>query len=517
VRILIVEDDQADRGRLLRLLRKGFPGAELVEITQRKTFHQALEDGVDVIISEYQLRWAKALSLLKIITQRAPQSVVIWVSHMAPAEAVAAGMQCGLSGYVSKRQLRALVPAVRASLKRLNSARHAQDITQHKHPEQSGDQAQRIEAMGRLAGWMAHDFNNVLQGVLGYSDILLRRMTGRHPLRHYVQQIYNMAVQGTQLTRQLIAISRRPSGEPHVLELSRLLNSMTPVLQHLLGEDIEMITRIAPGLGYVPGEEGEVEQVLLNLTLNARDAMTQGGRLIIEAENVDLDESSVGQSMRTTQGAYVLLTMQDTGCGMDATTLAHVFEPFFTTKEHRKGIGLGLFTTYSIITMSGGYIMVESAVGEGTTFRVYLPRIDDSAELDSAEQSPPPLLSHGETILLVEDEAVVKDIARQILQESGYTVLEASSGEEAIPLGQAHHGTIHLLLTDLVLPGMSGRDVAKRLLRLQPHMRILYISGYAPDRIAGRGASEARGLFLQKPFTPNTLRQKVREALDAAT
>jgi two-component system, cell cycle sensor histidine kinase and response regulator CckA len=642
VRILIVEDDSTDLGRLRRILRTGFPDAEVVEITRRKAFSQALaQDGIDVIISEYYLRWATALNLLKVAVKRAPQAVVIWVSRQAPAEAVAAGMKCGLSDYVSKQHLHTLVSAVRANLERTASARHAaeriaqlrlteerlqaiaeltadyayslriapdgtltydwispsftaltgytlatlhcsgawpsivhpddvavvlrhrdlwcagqpdvsefriitqkgeerwwrdhgrpagrdadgrvvqiygggQDITQHKRLEESWRQAQRVEAIGQLAGWMAHDFNNVLQGVLGYSDILLRRLAGRHPLRHYVQQIYNVADQGTLLTRQLIAVSHRRPGDPQVLDLGRVLINITPKLRHLLGEDIEMTIRIAPGLGRVHGEIGQVEQVLLNFVLNARDAMPQGGRLTITAENLELDEGSASQPAGISPGAYVYVTVHDTGCGMDAATLAHLFEPFFTVKEYRKSMGLGLFTIYSIITLSGGHITVESAVDKGTTFRIYLPRIEDSVALERAEQSPPPLLSHGETILLIEDEAVVRDLVRQVLQESGYTVLEATGGAEAVSLCQEYHGPIHLLLADIILPEMDGREVARHLTLLQPHMRILHMSGYAQDSVFGRGVAAESPIFLQKPFTPEALRRKVREALNAA-
>jgi PAS domain S-box-containing protein len=643
VRMLIVEDDQADLERLLRILRRAFPDAELVEITHRKAFNQALaHDGIDVIVSEFHLRWANALNLLKVVTKRAPQAIVIWVSRRAHAEAVAAGMKCGLSDYVSKRHLHTLAPAIRASLERAQSARleaeriaqlrrdeersraiteltadyayslhvntagilvydwinpsftkltgytlstlnasgawpcvvhpddlpvalrhrdrwfagqpnvsefriitqsgeerwwrdygrpashdtngrvvriygGGQDITEHKRLEESWRHAQKMEVIGQLAGGIAHDFNNLLQGVLGYSDILLRRLARRHPLRHYVQEICNVADQGSQLTRQLIALSRRQPGAPQVLDLSRLLNSMMPMLQRLLGEDIEMMTSVAPELGHVHGEVGQVEQVLLNLALNARDAMPQGGRLTIEAEEVALDEGSANQQAGIAPGIYVCLTIHNTGCSVDAATRVHLFEPLFIIKEHRKGIGLGLCTVSNIINLSGGHITVDSTIGKGTTFKIYLPRIADAVSLDSAEPSPPPLPSNGETILLVEDEAVVRDVVRQILQGSGYTVLEATRGDEAVSLYQEYHGPIHLLLADIILPEMDGREVARRLTRLQPSIRVLYMSGYTQDSIAGHDISEARTIFLQKPFTPDSLRQKVRAALDAAS
>jgi PAS domain S-box-containing protein len=391
-----------------------------------------------------------------------------------------------------------------------------QDITERRRLEEPLRQAQKMEAIGRLAGGIAHDFNNLLQVISGYSDMLLRRLTQHNAPRQYVQEIKNAAEQGAMLTRQLMTVSRKPLLRPQALDCKGIISKILPILQRILGEDIELNTCVDPALGHVTADPGQLEQVILNLAVNARDAMPQGGRLTLEAANVTLDIPLTSQLARIAPGEYIKLAVSDTGCGMDAETQKHIFEPFFTTKEPGKGTGLGLFTVYGIVSQNGGHMQVESAPGLGTTFTIYLPWADipiAEAEVEAAPQVAP---RGGETILLVEDEAVVRDLVRQILQTTGYTVLEAANGEQALQLSHAHQDPIQLLLADVVLPGLSGPEVAEQLASTRPEIQVIYMSGYAQDTIKRYGISEGQRLFLQKPFTPTALLANVREALDAS-
>jgi two-component system, cell cycle sensor histidine kinase and response regulator CckA len=391
-----------------------------------------------------------------------------------------------------------------------------QDITERRRLEEPLRQAQKMEAIGRLAGGIAHDFNNLLQVISGYSDLLLGRLARQSTPRRYVQEIKNVAEQGALLTRQLMTVSRKPLLQPQVVDCKGIISNITPILQRILGEDIELITFVDHALGHVAADPGQLEQVILNLAVNARDAMPQGGRLIVEAANVTLETPLTSRLGESAPGEYIKLTVSDTGLGMDAETQRHIFEPFFTTKEPGKGTGLGLFTVYGIVTQHGGNMQVESAPGVGTTFTIHLPRVEmpiKAAEVESAPRLAP---YGGETILLVEDEAVVRDLVRQVLQETGYAVLEAANGEQALQLSHTHRGPIQLLLTDVVLPGLGGPEVAEQLASTRPEIRVIYMSGYAQETSMRYGIPERQRLFLQKPFTPTTLLTHVRAALDTS-
>jgi PAS domain S-box-containing protein len=391
-----------------------------------------------------------------------------------------------------------------------------QDITRRRHLEEPLRQAQKMEALGRLAGGIAHDFNNLLQVISGYSDLLLRRLTRHQGPRQYVQEIKNVAEQGAVLTRQLMTLSRKPLLQPQVLDCKHIISNMAPILQRILGEDIELITSVDATLGYVTADPGQLEQVILNLAVNARDAMPQGGRLTLEATNARMDTPLTGQLEDIAPGEYIKLVVSDTGSGIEPATQLHIFEPFFTTKEPGKGAGLGLFTIYGIVTQNGGNMQVESAPGIGTTFIIHLPRVPTPIEAAEIE-SVPPFAPHGaETILLVEDETVVRDLVRQVLEATGYVVLEAANGEQALQLSTGHQGPIQLLLADVVLPGLSGPEVAEQLASTRPKIQVFYMSGYAQDTIKRYRIPKRQQLFLQKPFTPATLLANVREVLDAS-
>jgi PAS domain S-box-containing protein len=390
-----------------------------------------------------------------------------------------------------------------------------QDVTEHKHLEEQVRQAQKMEAVGQLAGGVAHDFNNLLTIINGYSELVLGRLKPNDPMQGYLEEIKKAGERAASLTRQLMAFSRLQVLSPRVLDLNALVAEVQKMLRRLIGEDIELTTVQGPALGRVMADPGQIEQILMNLAVNARDAMPQGGKLVIETANVDLDDAYARTHGVVTPGHYVMLAVSDSGCGMDAETQVHIFEPFFTTKELGKGTGLGLATVYGIVKQSGGYIWVYSEPGKGTTLKVYLPRVED---VDESVQAPEPSVytpSGTETILLVEDEEAVRALASKILQALGYKVIESANPEDALRIGEHYKEPIHLLLTDVVMPRMSGREVAERLAVLLPDLKVVYMSGYTDDSVVRHGVLETGTAFLQKPFTPAALARKIREVLDA--
>ncbi|MFI5094337.1 MAG: PAS domain S-box protein [Candidatus Acidiferrales bacterium] len=389
------------------------------------------------------------------------------------------------------------------------------DITERKLLENQLQQSRRMEAVGRLAGGIAHDFNNLLTIIKGYAELALQR-TGIQPeLRADVMQIDNASERASMLIRQLLAFSRRQVLQPKVIDLNAIVLALDKLLARLMGEHIEMVTRCGANVGNVKADPAQVEQVIMNLVVNARDAMPKGGRLTVETFNVDLDSTYARDHVSVKPGAYVMLAVSDTGMGMSPETVAHIFEPFFTTKESGQGTGLGLSTVYGIVKQSGGYIWVYSEPGKGTTFKVYLPRVTELAESKTGAVQPPGAGKGSETILLVEDEEAVRELASRILSAKGYSVVVAKSTQEAEQLATKHAGEIHLLLTDIIMPGTSGRELARRITERHPRTRVLYMSGYTDNVLAQGGVLEAGLSFLQKPFTPGALVQKVRDVLDS--
>ena len=388
------------------------------------------------------------------------------------------------------------------------------DITERRLLENQLQQARRMEAVGRLAGGVAHDFNNLLTIIKGYVELALNRVTSHPELRGNIQQIADAADRAVTLVRQLLAFSRKQVLKPKVLDLNSIVLNMDKMVRRLMSETVEMTTKVEKHLAAVKADPGQIEQVILNLIVNARDAMPDGGRLWIETKNVELNASFASDQSLIKPGSYVMLSVMDTGVGISPDTLPHIFEPFYTTKESSRGTGLGLSTVYGIVKQSGGHIMVTSEVGKGTTFKVYLPRVEDSFQAPrKREWAETPGEKGKETILLVEDEPAVRGLAHMVLSEQGYTVIEAQNSEEAVRLAGKHGSEIHLLLTDVVMPGMSGHDLAKHLTALHANLRVLYMSGYTNNVIAENGTLEEGLSFLQKPFTPQVLTQRVREAL----
>jgi two-component system cell cycle sensor histidine kinase/response regulator CckA len=374
-------------------------------------------------------------------------------------------------------------------------------------------QAQKMEALGRLAGGVAHDFNNVLSVILSYGELILSGMKPLDPLRADIEEIRSAARRAAGLTRQLLLLSRQKVAAPKVVEIHDVLTSMKKMIARILGEDVELVIVTPKSSGRVKIDPSHIDQVILNLVVNARDAMPTGGKLTIETDSVLLDEEYARNHLRAKAGPYVMVAVSDTGTGMDRETQARIFEPFFTTKEIGKGTGLGLSTVFGIVQQCGGHLFVYSEPGQGTTFKVYLPQVDAAVDVLQARASPATLYG-TETILLVEDEEQVRKIAQNILRRQGYRVIAAPHGEEALRLSAEHQGPIALLLTDVVMPKMSGPELAKRLMAARPETKVLCMSGYTDDSIVRHGVLESGVAFIQKPFTPSSLATKIREVLD---
>jgi len=390
-----------------------------------------------------------------------------------------------------------------------------EDITERKRLEEQFRQAQKMDAVGRLAGGVAHDFNNALGVITGYSDLLQMRLQPDDPMRKYVDEIAKAGHRAASLTRQLLAFSRKQVIQPVTLDLNSVVDDMSKMLQRLIGEDIEIRFSRDPKLSCIMADPGQIEQILMNLAVNARDAMAKGGKVFIETSNAELDESYTRQHAYVKAGQYVLMSFSDTGCGMDKETQAHIFEPFFTTKEPGKGTGLGLSTVYGIVKQNAGFILVYSELGKGTTFRIYFPQAEGARERRRLEQAAEVLPRGTETVLVVEDEEPLRQLARTCLEAGGYKVLCAPDPKSAIELAGEYPDPIHLLLTDVIMPGINGRDLANLVAALRPEIKILFMSGYTNDLIAQYGALDPETLLIEKPFTLTTLLHKVDSAIHA--
>jgi PAS domain S-box-containing protein len=389
----------------------------------------------------------------------------------------------------------------------------AEDITARRVLEDQFRQAQKMEAVGRLAGGIAHDFNNLLMVICGYTEVMLSQLALGDPLHPKAEAIQQASDRASTLTRQLLAFSRKQLLELKVIDVNAIVADMERLLRPLIGEDIELSTQLEPAVGCTRADAGQLEQVIMNLVVNAKDAVPNGGKICIRTASVNLDDSQHPENPVIKNGPYVMISVSDNGQGMDRETQARIFEPFFTTKEKGKGTGLGLSTVYGIIKQSGGYVFVQSEPGRGTVFTIYFPRVDEPSE--ARGDNPVSLASVGgsEIILLVEDEESVRQLVRETLEARGYQVLQAGDGNAALAVASSHEGSIHLVITDVVMPGLSGHELVEQLLPTRPGIKVLYLSGYAQDAFATRSAAEAQKAFLQKPFTLQSLARKVREVL----
>jgi PAS domain S-box-containing protein len=387
------------------------------------------------------------------------------------------------------------------------------DITERLHLESQLRQAQKLESVGRLAGSVAHDFNNLLTIINGYGRLLLEALQPSDRLYSYAEEVCKAGDHAVGLTRQLLAFGRKQILEPRLLDINTAVNDTGRMLRRLIGEDVELTTTLGSNAAMVMVDPDQLHQVIMNLAVNARDAMPDGGKLSIATENADLDESSLPTHPEAAPGKYVVLTVADSGSGMDEQTLQSAFEPFFTTKEHGKGTGLGLSTVYGIVRQSGGWIEVRSEVGKGSTFKVYIPRTEDHPVPIQTAATAKAL--HGdETVLVVEDQDAVRELTKTVLEAYGYHVLEAKNGDEAVAFVERHPAEIHLLLTDVIMPGMNGMDLSRQLRILRPKLKVLFTSGYPAEVIARRGVLERDVAYLPKPLSPETLAAKVREVLE---
>ncbi len=386
-------------------------------------------------------------------------------------------------------------------------------IGEHKKLEEQLLQSQKMEAIGRLAGGIAHDFNNLLTIINGYSELALNTVGKQSPVYDDIEEINKAGMRAASLTTQLLAFSRRQVLEPTVLNLNSIVSDMHRMLRRLIGEDINVVTVLDPALESVRADRGKIEQMIMNLVVNSSHAISGGGRVTIETANVDLDDAYARQHQGVVPGRYVMLTVSDTGAGMDEQTVARIFEPFFTTKEHGKGTGLGLSIVYGFVKQSGGNIWVYSEPGKGSTFKVYLPRVKKHADTITRPRAVKPILG-SETIVVVEDEESVRKLIRSVLTKLGYTVVEARDGQEALALCKNQSHPIHLLLSDVIMPNLSGPELAARITSLRPELKVLFMSGYTDNAVVLHGVLEAGTPYLQKPFTPAGLTSKVREVLE---
>ena len=387
------------------------------------------------------------------------------------------------------------------------------DISQRKRLEEQLMHAQKMEAVGRLAGGVAHDFNNMLTVITGYNRMILDELSTVDPLRGYAEEILKAADRAAALTNQLLAFSRRQIMQPKVISVNLVIEQTEKMLRRLIGEDVELLIKLNADSANIKADPNHIEQAIVNLAVNARDAMPTGGRLTIETGNFHIDENYVRTHMGVKPGDFVMIAVSDTGIGMDSVTRQHIFEPFFTTKERGKGTGLGLATVYGMVKQSGGDIWVYSELGTGTTFKLYFPKVEEPVSQVSSDGSERAKVAATETILLVEDEKAVRDLTCRILQKLGYQVLTAASGEAAIEIGRSYAGQVALLLTDVVMPNMSGRQVADALLQIRPGLRVLFLSGYTENTVVHHGVLDSTVDFLPKPFSREVLGQKIREIL----
>jgi two-component system, cell cycle sensor histidine kinase and response regulator CckA len=519
LRLLQLEDNTVDAELITATLAEGGIPCRSQLVDTRQAFVAALKEGrLDLILADYSIPGFDGMTALTLARQHCPDVPFLFVSATIGEELAIDAMHQGATDYVLKQRLGRLVPSVQRALRELDDRAERKRAEEAlRQSEKQFRQSQKMEAVGRLAGGIAHDFNNLLTVIMGYSQVLLTELGPQHPLRGKIDETLKAGERAATLIRQLLTFSSKQSLDPKILSLNTVVTSLESLLRRLIGEDIQLVSTLDQTNGRLRADQAQLEQVLVNLVVNARDAMPKGGTLTIETAQVELTRSPVYHLTPLLPGLYVRLAVSDTGCGMDRNTQSHIFEPFFTTKGEGKGSGLGLSTVFGIVTQCGGAIDVTSRVGHGTRFDLYFPSVESDI-LTTASIQPVAQPQRGtETILLVEDDPSVRTLVRDELRKLGYRVLEAKNGVEACLLATQQTGLVQLLLTDVVMPGMGGRELAQHLSVIKPDLRTLFISGYMDDIGIMAGQEEGTSSFLQKPFTPEVLARAVRNLLDVNT
>jgi two-component system, cell cycle sensor histidine kinase and response regulator CckA len=527
-RILYIECSEADIDLTAGYMAEHAPHLQLDIVRSATEGLELLQRTlVDLVLVDLRMPDMHALDFLRQLRQRGQSLPVVVVTGGGDETAAIAALKLGAYDYICKREgyLTQVPYAIdnaidRFRLMQLNRRLEAELADRERAEAERArlseqlQQAQKIESLGRLAGGVAHDFNNLLTVITGHADVMLEKLAPDAPLRENVRNVSAATRRASDLTRQLLAFGRRQVLQPRVMDLNESIRESTSMLSRLLSEPVELVTVLDPHLGHVEADPSQLNQLLINLAVNARDAMPHGGRLTIETDNVSIDDEEAQRHPSFQPGSYVMLAVSDTGIGIDNDVLPHIFEPFFTTKEHGKGTGLGLSMVYGIVKQSGGWIWVYSEVGHGTTFKIYLPRVEGALAVigaPAALDSP----RGEETVLVVEDQQEVRSLMRDVLRTHGYDVIEAAEGPSAVAACEGVARPISLLITDVVMPGMSGPTLAAHLSTVRPDMRVLYMSGYTDAAVFEHGIAEQPVPFLQKPFTPSQLTRKVREVLDA--
>ncbi|HUE22506.1 MAG TPA: response regulator [Bryobacteraceae bacterium] len=506
LRVLIISDRESDVQQLVDALRQSDYVPSTARVSTGGAFREALAHRWDLILSADDGGPLGPLAALAILHEAGADIPLVAVSGDAPEESLLEVLKAGAADYVRRNHLSRLGVTVSRELSQAEGRRERNRL------EQQFRQAQKMEAVGRLAGGVAHDFNNLLTVITGYAELLLSSDLEASQ-RTALQEIQRAAERGGALTHQLLAFSRGQPFTARTVQLNTLIVRMQKMLSRLIGEDIELIAVAAAEPATIRTDPGQLEQVVMNLVVNARDAMPGGGKLVIETANAQVDQTYAGPNVDLKPGSYIVLAISDTGMGMDPETVTHLFEPFFTTKAPGKGTGLGLATAYGIVKQSGGAISVYSEPGRGTTIKIYLPAAEAKAAVEASGQGPAAALRGSETILVLEDEARVRKLVCEVLAGRGYRVLEAVRGEEAIRMAREHKGRIHLLLTDVVMPEMSGPQALEQIRARHPNVKVLFMSGYTDEAMVHHGILDSGAAFLQKPFLPETLARKVREVL----
>ena len=516
LRVLIADDSENDVLILLHTLRKA--GYQLVyeRVWTAPAMKAALQrQAWDIVIADYEMPGFGGFEALQLVKENGRDLPFILVSAVVSEETAVAAMKAGAHDYIMKRKLARLGPAIERELREAQT-REARKTAEAalRLSEAQLRQAQKIEAVGRLAAGVAHDFNNILTTITGHSELLLRQLASDDPRRKHAEQIEKSAYLAAALTRQLLIFNRKQVIKPRVLNPNTVVLDVQKMLRRLIGEDVEFCTGLDPAAGNIKADPGQLEQIIMNLSVNARDAMLTGGKLTVTTANTTLDENYVKNFPDLSAGDYVMLAIADTGTGMSEEVKAHLFEPFFTTKPAGKGTGLGLATCFGIVKQNLGHISVYSELGRGTTFKIYFPRVQSALESARIRTKPAEVAGGVETVLLIEDEPAVREVAAFTLREKGYTVYEAVNGEEGLRTARQHDGKIDLVLTDVVMPVMGGKEMADALRASHPDTKVLFTSGYSEDAIGHHGVLRPGIDFLQKPYMSATLARKVREVLD---